>query len=229
MRGHRIIVCRLVLACLVVSGCSSNGAINTPSPLPVAKVAATPMQGKASIVAVPAKPVGNVQPVYVSIANGTGGPMLESSGEIFALGADGNRVPAIPPQEAANQAGGAAGLASSVETAGAYAAPAAVGGAATAAVGSAVSGGSVLSGSLIGSAVGLVMGAGTGLYQAHSAAQTRAQEQIQDLSLKPTTIPPNGTESGYVFFPLGDYQRVQAVLGDTEAGSAVTVTGKITP
>jgi hypothetical protein len=42
--------------------------------------------------------------------------MLESSGEIFALGADGNRVPALPPQEAANQAGGSTGLASSVET-----------------------------------------------------------------------------------------------------------------
>jgi hypothetical protein len=54
--------------------------------------------------------------------------MLESSGEIFALGADGNRVPALPPQEAANQAGGSAGLASSVETAAAYATPAAAGG-----------------------------------------------------------------------------------------------------
>ena len=41
--------------------------------------------------------------------------------ETFALGADGNRVPALPPQEAANQAGGSAGLASSVETAAAYA------------------------------------------------------------------------------------------------------------
>ncbi len=229
MRTFSNILPIVALACLVLSGCSSNGAVNTPSPLPVAKVAATPMQGKASIVAVPAKPVGNVQPVYVSIANGTGGPMLESSGEIFALGADGNRVPAIPPQEAANQAGGAAGLASSVETAVAYAAPATAGGAASAALGSAVSGGSILSGSLIGSAVGLVMGVGTGLYQAHAAAQTRAQEQIQDLSLKPTTIPPNGTESGYVFFPLGEYQKVQAVLGDTEAGSAITVTGNITP
>jgi hypothetical protein len=82
----------------------------------------------------------------------------------------------------------------------------------------------MLSGSLIGSAIGLVMGAGTGLYQAHAAAEQRAQEQIQSLSLKPTTIPPNGTESGYVFFPLGEY----AVLGDTEAGSAITVSGNIT-
>jgi hypothetical protein len=67
-----------------------------------------------------------------------------------------------------------------------------------------------------------------GLYQAHAAAEVRAQEQIQSLSLKPITIPPNGTESGYVFFPLGEYQKVQAVLGDTEAGSAITVSGNIT-
>jgi hypothetical protein len=39
-------------------------------------------------------------------------------------------------------------------------------------------------------------------------AETRAQEQIQSLSLKATTIPPNGTESGYVFFPLGEYQKI---------------------
>ncbi len=228
MRDHRKVFCALALLCVVFSGCSANGAVNTPSPLPIAKVAATPIQGKTSIVVVPANPVGNVQPVYVSIANGTGSPMLESSGEIFALGADGNRVPALPPQEAANQAGGSAGLASSVETAAAYSAPAAAGGAGAAAVGSAISGGSMLSGSLIGGAIGLVMGAGTGLYQAHAAAEQRAQEQIQSLSLKPTTIPPDGTESGYVFFPLGEYKKVQAVLGDTEAGSAITVSGNIT-
>jgi hypothetical protein len=215
------------LFCMLFSGCAANGAVNTPSPLPIATVAATPIQGKTTIVAVPAKAVGNVQPVYVSIANGTSDPMLESSNEIFALGTDGNRVPTLLPQEAANQAGGSAGLASSVETAAAYAAPAAAGGAATAAIGSAVSGGSLLNGSLIGSAVGLVIGAGTGLYQAHAAAELRAQEQIQSLSLKPTTIPPNGTESGYIFLPLGDYQKVQAVLGDSEAGSAITVDGKI--
>src|SRR4029077_11549809 len=45
-----------------------------------------------------------------------------------------------------------------------------------------VSGGSLLSGSLIGSAVGLVIGAGTGLYQAHAAAETRAQARLLTLS-----------------------------------------------
>ena len=71
-------------------------------------------------------------------------------------------------------------------------------------------------------------GSRAGLYQAHAAAEARAQQQIQSLSLKPTTIPPNGTESGYVFFPLGEYQKIQAVLGDPEAGSAITVSGNIT-
>jgi len=120
MQRQRNVFCPLALVCVVLNGCSANGAVNTPSPLPIAKVAATPIQGKTSILAVPANSVGNVQPVYVSIANGTGSPMLESSGEIFVLGADGNRVPAVPPQEAAHQAGGSAGLASSLETAAAY-------------------------------------------------------------------------------------------------------------
>jgi hypothetical protein len=39
------------------------------------------------------------------------------------------------------------------------------------------------------------MGAGTGLYQAHTAAEERAQEQIQSLSLKPT----RGAVAGGVF------------------------------
>jgi hypothetical protein len=62
---------------------------------------------------------------------------------------------------------------------------------------------------------------------AHAAAEQRAEEQIQSLSLQPTTIPPNGTESGYVFLPLGEYQRIQAVLGDTEEGSAIAVSGNV--
>jgi hypothetical protein len=126
-------------------------------------------------------------------------------------------VPALPPEEAANQAGGSAGLASSVENRGSLRGTVGRWGSGPAAIGSAISGGCVLSGSLIGSAIGSVMGAGTGLYQAHAAAEQRAQEQIQSLSLKPTTIPPNGPESGYIFFPLGEYQKIQAVLGDTEA------------
>ena len=62
----------------------------------------------------------------------------------------------------------------------------------------------------MGSAVGLVMGASAGLYESHPAAEPPAQEQI--LSLKPTTILPNRTEGESVFFPLGEYQKIQAIL-----------------
>lgn len=51
-----------------------------------------------------------------------------------------------------------------------------------------------------------------GEHAASDRAEQRAQGQTQSLSLKATTIPPNGTESGYVFFPLGKYQKIQAVL-----------------
>src|SRR5260370_33224404 len=97
MRDHRKVFCALALLCVVFSGCSANGAVNTPSPLPIAKVAATPPQGKTSIVAVPANPVGNVQPVYISIDNGTDSPMLESSGEIFRPERTETACPRYPP------------------------------------------------------------------------------------------------------------------------------------
>jgi hypothetical protein len=86
--------------------------------------------------------------------------------------------------------------------------------------------GSALSGSLIGTAAGLVVGGAQGIWNAHNAAEQRAQEQIANLSLKPTTIPPNGTASGYVFYPASQYQKLQAVLGDTESQSSITATAK---
>jgi len=166
-------------------------------------------KGKATILAVPTKPVGNIQPVYVSIANGTDDPLLQSQGEIFVKGADGNRVPAVLLTEATVQAGGAAGLVSSIGTAAAYGGPAA---AASAAAGgasaAAFSGGSwsgVLQGSAIGAGVGLIAGATSGIWNAHAAAEQRAKEQIEILTLKSGTVPPNGTASGYVFYPQGKY------------------------
>ena len=90
-----------------------------------------------------------------------------------------------------------------------------------------MSGTNALSGSVIGSAAGLVAGITQGIWTAHQAAEQRAQEQIANLSLKPTTIPPNGTASGYVFYPADKYQTLLAVMGDTESHSTVTVTTKI--
>jgi hypothetical protein len=220
----------VILAVLVANGCSSNGAVATPSPLSLPKVVAAPTNGHVTVVAVADKPVGNVVPVYISVANGSDDPLLESPAEIFAQGEDGNRVPVVPLTEAVAQAGGAAGLVSSLGTAAAYGLPAAavggVSGAAVAGLGG-LSGTSALSGSLIGSAAGLITGGAEGIWTAHQAAEQRAEEQIANLSLRPTTIPPNGTASGYVFYPADQYQKLLAVMGDSESHSSVTATTKI--
>ena len=220
----------VLLAILMANGCSSNGAVATPSPLPLPKVVASPSNGRVSVIAVANKPVGNVVPVYISVANGGGSPLIESPSEIFAQGEDGNRVPVVPLTEAVAQAGGAAGLVSSLGTAAAYGLPAAavggVSGAAVAGIGG-MSGTSALSGSLIGGTAGLLTGGAQGIWTAHQAAEQRAEEQIANLSLKPTTIPPNGTASGYVFYPADQYQKLLAVMGDSESHSSVTATTKI--
>jgi hypothetical protein len=215
----------------MAAGCSAGGAVDTPSALPLPAVVATPLKGRATILGVPTKPVGNIQPVYVSIANGTDEPLVQSQGEIFVKGDDGNRVPAVPLPEATEQAGGAAGLVSSVGTAAAYGIPAATTTAAAgAASGAAFSGGSwagALQGSAIGAGVGLITGAASGIWTAHAAAEQRAQEQIQTLTLKAGTVPPNGTASGYVFYPRGKYRQIEAILGNTETQSSVTVVNTV--
>jgi hypothetical protein len=219
------------LAVLIATGCSTGGAVDTPSPLPVPPVVATPLKGRATILAIPTKPVGNIQPVYISIANGTDDPLVQSQGEIFVKGRDGNRVPAVPLPEATAQAGGAAGLVSSVGTAAAYGIPAAAttaaAGAASGAVFSEGNWAGVWQGSAIGAGVGLITGAASGIWNAHAAVEERAKEQIQTLTLQPGTVPPNGTASGYVFYPHGKYQQVEAILGNAETQSSITVVNTV--
>src|SRR5216684_2411394 len=132
----RCFECLLISAAFIAASCSNNGAVATPSPLSLPKVVATPSNGRVSLIAVADKPVGNVIPVYVSVANGSDDPLLESPSEIFAQGNDRNRVPVVPLTEAIAQAGGAAGLVSALGTAAAYGLPAAaVGGVSGAAAG----------------------------------------------------------------------------------------------
>src|SRR5215831_3073240 len=92
------------LVVFLALGCSTRGAVDTPSALPLPMVVATPLKGRATILAVPTEPVGNIQPVYISIANGTDDPLVQSQGEIFMKANDGNRVPAVPLPEATEQA-----------------------------------------------------------------------------------------------------------------------------
>src|SRR5260370_11598158 len=149
----------ILLAALIANACRSNGAVATPSPLSLPKVVATSKSGEVVVIGVADKPVGNVVPVYVSVANGSDDPLLESPSETFVQGDDRNRVPVVPLTEAIAQAGGAAGLVSALGTAAAYGLPAAaVGGVSGAAAGGlgGMSRASALSGSLVGSTAGLV-------------------------------------------------------------------------
>jgi hypothetical protein len=51
----------------------------------------------------PADTVGDVQPVYVSIANGTNVPRAVVPSQIFALDEQGQRIAPLPPGEAARE------------------------------------------------------------------------------------------------------------------------------
>ena len=73
--------------------------------------------GQLSVTSAPASPIGDVQPVYISIANGTDTPRAIVPTQIFALNDDGNRVAPLPPGEAARQAGGPGELKSALTSA----------------------------------------------------------------------------------------------------------------
>jgi hypothetical protein len=99
-----------LIVVVMLAGCAVSAPIkDTP------KVVATPHQGELSIATLPSHPIGEVEPVYVSIANGTDVPRQVVPDQIFALDADGNRIAPIPPDEAARQAGGAGALKSALE------------------------------------------------------------------------------------------------------------------
>jgi hypothetical protein len=182
------------------------------------QVVASPQAGQLSVTSAPASPVGDVQPVYISIANGTDTPRAIVPTQIFALNDDGNRVAPLPPGEAARQAGGPGDLKSALTSA---AATGAVQGAVGAGVGAIA--GSFLGGGVTGAALGGAIGAGTGLVEGASSgsqkATTAASDQITALALAPGDVRQDFTVSGYVFFPKGQYKQIQFLLVDDESGN----------
>jgi hypothetical protein len=202
--------------CLMGCGVASPPIKNTP------QVVATPLTGQltTSIQAAPA--VGDVVPVYVSVANGTDEPRTVVPSQVFAINDAGERVAPLPPKEAARQAGGAGELKAAL-------ASAAVSGVAGGAVGAglgAVAGagwGGAGPGALIGTAVGAGTGMFRGAEKGQSKADQQANEQIGGLSLKPEEVRRNFTVSGYVFFPKGNYREVEMVLVNRETGDTQSV------
>jgi hypothetical protein len=198
---------------IVLAGCGIASAPIQHTP----QVVATPQQGQVSIGVEAAQAVGEVQPVFVSVANGTDVPRAVVPSQVFALNAVGARVAPLPPGEAARQAGGAGELKSAL-------ASAAVSGIAGSAIGAgmgAVAGsafGAVGTGALVGTAIGGAQGMFRGAEHGQSKADRQANQQIQSLALKPQDVNRNFTVSGYVFFPKGDYQQVEMLLVNRETG-----------
>jgi hypothetical protein len=195
------------------------------APAPIARtpnVVATPQQGQLAVSVHAAPSVGEVTPVYVSVANGTDAVRSIVPSQVFALNDSGERVAPLPPGEAARQAGGANELKGAVESAAVSGiAAGAIGAGLGAAVGSAF--GSVGSGAIIGSAYGAGYGMFRGAENGQSKADQQANQQIEALALRPEDVRHDFTASGYVFFPKGSYNQVEMLLVDRETGDTEVV------
>ena len=198
----------------IVAGCVLAQAPLKDTP----KVVATPEPGQLSVAMQPANTIGDVQPVYVSIANGTDIPRAVVPSQVFALDEYGQRIAPLPPGEAARQAGGAEELKAAL-------ASGAASGAITGALGAGVGAiaGSLIHSGATGAALGGAIGAGEGIIQGAFAgpgkANQQANSQITALALEKGDVNNNFTVSGYVFFPKGDYKQLQLLLVDNESGN----------
>src|SRR5216684_7944698 len=144
-----------LLMAFAVAGCGIASAPikNTP------QIVATPQQGQLNVTTQPGAPIGDVLPVYVSVANGSDVPRSIVPSQIFALNDSGARVAPLPPGEAGREAGGAGELKAALTSA-------AVGGVAEGAlgaglgaiVGSVVNGASGFSGATSGAIIGSAFG-----------------------------------------------------------------------
>lgn len=214
--GVRALRRRLLAAAVI--GCVACGCAIAPAPIKdQPQVVATPKDGQLAVAASSGKTIGDVLPVYVSIANGTDLPRTVVPDQIFALNNDGDRVAPLPPKEAARQAGGAGELKAALLS----------GAASGAVVGAVGTGVGAVAGSLIhsgaaGAGIGAAIGAGYGTVEGISMGPGRAREQANDqltaLALQHQDVRHDFTASGYVFFPKGDYTQLQVLLVDGETG-----------
>jgi hypothetical protein len=208
---------RLGYGALILTLCGSACAV-APAPIKDRpQIVATPKNGEVAVTSSPGKTIGEVQPVYVSIANGTDTPRTVIPDQIFALNDDGSRVAPLPPSEAAREAGGSGELKAALLSG-------AASGAILGAVGTGVGAiaGSLISSGAVGAGVGAAIGAGYGGLEGVSVGPSRAREQANQqlaaLALQHQDVRHDFTASGYVFFPKGDYKQLQLLLVDGETG-----------
>lgn len=203
-----------LLLALMLAGCSVGSAPLDDTP----KIVATPQPGQLTVTTQPGEPIGNVVPVYVSVANGSEVPRAIVPSQIFALNDSGARVAPLPAGEAAREAGGARELKGAI-AGGAVrgAAEGALGAGLGAIVGSAL-GGAVGTGAIIGTAVGAGEGMIGGATRGADRANQQANQQLSALALRSGEVRHNFTVSGYVFFPKGNYRDIEFLMVNQETG-----------
>jgi hypothetical protein len=199
---------------VVIGGCAI-----APAPLKdTPRIVATPISGQLTVSTEPIKAIGDVLPVYVSVANGTDSPRAIVPSQIFALNDAGSRIAPLPPAEAARQAGGAGELRAALLSAGASGLIEGAFGAGLGAIaGSLIHSGGT--GAAIGGAIGTGSGAIHGATTGPAKADAQASTQMNALALPAQDVRRDFTVSGYVFFPKGDYKRIQMLMVDGETGN----------
>jgi hypothetical protein len=217
-RGSRFAVALLAAFAAAASACALAPAPIKDTP----HIVATPASGQLTVSSAPGQPIGDVLPVYVSIANGTNSPRAVVPNQIFALNDAGSRIAPLPPAEAAREAGGAGELRAALLSAGASGL---IEGAVGAGIGAIA--GSFFNSGATGAALGGAIGAGSGAIEGASAGQgkadAQASTQLTALALPAQDVRQDFTVSGYVFFPKGNYKRIQMLLVDDETGDTEVV------
>ena len=214
-----------VAIAIAISGC----AVASPPIAHTPNVVASPPQGEMGIAVTASPDVGDVIPVFVSVANGTDEPRAVVPNQVFAVNENGERVAPLTPGEAARQAGSAKELSGAVQSAAISGAGGAAVGAATGAVAGAAgnagnfSFGSLGAGTLIGTAFGGAYGLISGAEKGQSKADEQANQQINAVALKPEEVRKDFTVSGYVFFPKGQYKSIEMLLVDRDTGDTEIV------
>ena len=208
-----------LLLILTISACGIASAPLKDTP----QIVATPHPGELNVTTQPSQPIGDVVPIYISVANGSDVPRSIVPSQIFALNDSGARVAPLPPGEAAREAGGAGELKAALTSG-------AVGGVAEGALGAGLGAvlGSVVngfagftgpaSGAIVGSALGGGMGIVNGVQAGASKADQQAGQQLQALALQGGEVRHDFTVSGYVFFPKGSYHQVEFLMVNQETG-----------
>jgi hypothetical protein len=208
----------LIIAIGAMAGCSIAPAPIKDPP----HIVATPASGQLTVTSQPSKPIGDVLPIYVSVANGTDSPRAIVPSQIFALNDAGSRIAPLPPAEAARQAGGAGELRAGLLSAGASGL---VEGAFGAGIGAIA--GSLIHSGATGAAIGGAIGGGSGAIHGATSgpakADAQAGTQLTALALPAQDVRRDFTVSGYVFFPKGDYKRIQMLLVDDETGNTEVI------